>query len=94
MFVSSPIFIYFPHVFLHFFHETCMLPMCFPHGFPMIFMFSRDFSHGFSQLATGVFPCFPPDFWRLRQARQVVESAVAFNLPAVEATVDEMQALR
>jgi hypothetical protein len=60
----------------------------------MIFMFSRDFSHGFSQLATGVFPCFPPDFWRLRQARQVVESAVAFNLPAVEATVDEMQALR
>ena len=30
---------------------------------------------------------------QLRQARQVVESAVAFNLPEVEATVDEMQAL-
>ncbi|CAL1150610.1 unnamed protein product [Cladocopium goreaui] len=27
------------------------------------------------------------------EARQVVESAVAFNLPAVEATVDEMQAV-
>ena len=28
----------------------------------------------------------------LGQARQVVESAVAFNLPEVTATVDEMQA--
>ena len=56
----------------------------------MIFMFSRGFSMIFTGCHGGKTPTGP---WRLGQARQVVESAVAFNLPGVEATVDEMQAL-
>lgn len=64
MLVSSPIFIYFPHVFLHIFDETCMLPMGFPHGFSHEFHMLPSFSPWFSH-DLHVFPLFFHDFHRL-----------------------------